>query len=311
MQQFFLSIPQDTWNIFFLVTRYVVVALILAYLVNVYVKRKNIHTDIKGRVLEWRVETYKSIHRWVMRFQSVIAAPSQDEKRYENILALTGFKIGYQGMEYTTFFDTPERLLKFCVEFDQMLNAYEGFVDYLLRHELNSLQYWLDDVVTYYGAFEETECDERWKFSDEKVHDHCELASKVLGIALQEDVNRFYHKIDEMLRDRLRNVKIAGVYSESWLTKGKRYVCDYCESVMDEKEDCRYVRMVEWFYYHVVYRYYGCRTELHTNKLDLMTIFILIHFEEQFEQDSDLWKDETVFRRMTTEFSNCFTQYLK
>lgn len=79
MQQAFLNIPQDTWNIIFLVIRYVVVALILAYLVNVYVERRIIHTDIKGRVLEWRVETYKSIHRWVMKFQSVIAAPSQDE----------------------------------------------------------------------------------------------------------------------------------------------------------------------------------------------------------------------------------------
>ena len=51
MQQVFLNIPEDTWNVIFLVVRYVAVALILAYLSNVYVKRKNIRTDIKGRVL--------------------------------------------------------------------------------------------------------------------------------------------------------------------------------------------------------------------------------------------------------------------
>lgn len=50
MQQDFLNVSSEKWSIIFLVTRYVVVALILAYITNVFVKRKAIHTDIKGRV---------------------------------------------------------------------------------------------------------------------------------------------------------------------------------------------------------------------------------------------------------------------
>jgi len=310
MQQEFLNIPQDIWSIIFLVIRYVVVTLILAYLANVYVKRKNISTDIKGRVLEWRVETYKGIHRWVMRFQSVIAAPSQDEEHYRNILAPTNFKIGYQGMEYASFFDTSERLFKFAMEFNQMMNKEEGFIDYSLKHELNSFQYWLDDVIMFYAAFGKTEYDKRWKFGEETIKRHCELASRVLGIALQKDVNTYYHKIDEMLRDRLRNIKIAGVYSESWLTNRRRKVSEYCENIMDKEEDHGYVRMVEWFYYHVLFRYYGCSSQLHQNQLGLMTIFVLIHFEEQLAKHPNLLNNKTEFMRMTTEYNNCFSQYL-
>lgn len=86
MQQEFFNMSPEAWNVIFLVIRYVMVVLILAYFTNVYVKRKNIHTDIEGRMLEWRVSTYKSIHRWVMKFQSVVAAPSQDEEHYRSLL---------------------------------------------------------------------------------------------------------------------------------------------------------------------------------------------------------------------------------
>lgn len=310
MQQDFLNIPQETWNIIFLVIRYVMVALILAYFTNVFVKRKDIYTDIKGRVLERRIETYKSIHRWVMRFQSVIAAPNQDEEHYRNILKPTRFKIGYQGMEYASFFDTPELLLKFGKEVDQMIHKEGNFIDYPLMHQLESFQYWLDDVISFYGAFVQTESDKRWKFCEEKVAKHCELAIKVMGIALQKDVNSFYHKIDNILRKRLGNIRITGVYTESWLTKCKRKACVYCENTMDKNEDSHYIRIVEWFYNNLLYRSYG-RSQLERNQSGLMQLFILIHFEEYFADNPDVLKNKKEFMRLTTEFYNCYIQYLE
>ena len=53
-----------------------------------------------------------------MIFQSVISAPNQYEEHYRNIVAPTRFKIG-QGMEYATFFDTPERLFQFVRDVNQ------------------------------------------------------------------------------------------------------------------------------------------------------------------------------------------------
>lgn len=301
---------QETWNVMFLVIRYVVVALILAYLAKVYVKRKTIHTDIEGRVLEWRVDTYKSIHRWVMKFQSVIAAPSQYEEHYRNILVPTKFKIGYQGMEYASFFDSPECLYKFGIEFNRMMNKEENFIDYSLKHHLTSFQYWLDDVVTFYGAFVQVEYDKRWRFDEKTVKDHCELACKVLGIALQKDVNRYYREIDEMLRDILRNLKISGIYTESWWVKMVRKTTMKCEAIMDKEEEKLYSHIVEWCYYHVLYRRYGC-SQLLKNQNGMMAIFMQVHFEEQFAKNPAILKDQKEVGRLTTEFYDCYTQYLR
>lgn len=310
MHQEFLNMTPSTWNIIFLVIRYVMVAMLLAYLTIVYVKRKNIRTDIKGRVLEWRVDTYKSIHRWVMKFQNVIAAPSQDEDHYRFLLAPTKFKIGYQGMEYASFFDSPERLFGFRMEFNRMMNKDEEFIDYSLTHLLNGFQYWLDDVIMFFGAFAQAECDARWEYDENTIEKHCNLASKVLGIALQKDVNKFYGQIDNMLRDRLRNLNIADVYSESWWSRIKRMATEYCESIMDKEEDTRYCRLVEWFYYHVLYRSYGC-SQLLKNQLGLMKIFVFVHFEDLFAKNPTIMKDPKEVGRLTTEYYDCYTQYLK
>lgn len=301
---------QETWNVMFLVIRYVVVALILAYLANVYVKRKTIHTDIEGRVLEWRVDTYKSIHRWVMKFQNVISAPSQYEEHYRNILVPTKFKIGYQGMEYASFFDSPECLYKFGIEFNRMMNKEENFIDYLLKHHLTSFQYWLDDVITFYGAFVQVEYDKRWRFDEKTVKDHCELACKVLGIALQKDVNKYYREIDEMLRDRLRNLKISGIYTESWWVEMVRKTAMNCEAIMDKEEETLYTYIVEWFYYHVLYRSYGC-SQLLKNQNGMMAIFMQVHFEEQFAKNPAILEDQKEVSRLTKEFYDCYTQYLR
>lgn len=87
MQQPFLNFSTSTWNVLFLVVRYVLVALLLAYLTKVFVKRKDVVTDIKGSVLEWQVETYKNIHRWVMGMKCVTAPSGQQENRFRGLLS--------------------------------------------------------------------------------------------------------------------------------------------------------------------------------------------------------------------------------
>lgn len=294
----------------FLVTRYILVALLLAYLTTVYVKKKSIHTDIKGRVFEWRVDTYKSIYRWVMQFKNVIAAPSQYEEYYRKILSQTQFKIGYQGMEYVSFFDTPERLFQFGLELKKMLNKEEDFLDYNLLHKLEEFEFWLDDVIMYYGAFAKAECDKRWKFNAKTVEQHCRLACKVLGIALQEDVNTFYAQLDDMLRDRLRNIKISDVYTESLGAKIKKNTIERCESIMREEGSTRYERGIEWLYNQVLFHTYGS-SQMRKQQFGMITVFMLIHFDEQFAKNSEIIKNQDEFIRLMTEYTDCLVKYIE
>lgn len=282
MQEEFMHLSSFSWNIIFWVTRYVLVALLLAYLGNVLVKRKDIQTDIKGRVVEWRVESFKSLHHWLMKFKSVIAPPNQDEERYRNILSISKFKIGYQGMEYASFFDTPERLLQFDMEYDQLLAKEEAFFDERLRNKLHDFQDWLGDVIVFYNAFIHAENDPKWKFGGKTVEKHCLLACKLLGIGLQEDVNTYFKQLDEMLHNRLGEIKISGVYDESKSLLEHRKAKDYYQ-----------------------------KSQLYKNQYGLMAIFVLVHFEEQFAKNPSLMKDSQRFLSLSKEYMDCYSQYLK
>ena len=308
MQEEFLLLSPSTWNLVFLIARYVMAALLLAYLTGVYVKKVDIHTDIKGSVLEWRIDTYKRIHHWVMKLQSVVAAPSQNEEQYSNILSLTKFKIGYQGMEYASFFDTPERLLSMGIELNRMLNKEEGFIDYPLKNKLEDFQCWLDDVILFYGAFYRTECDKRWKCCEQTAKANCLKACKLIGIALQEDVNRYFKELDELLRERLRNIRIEGVYTESLRTRIKKKCSEYCERIMDEEKDDWYSRLVEWLYYHLIYGTY-CSSQLLGHQTELMSIFAMTHFEDYLAKHPSVVKDKEQMMRLLKDYSECYSQY--
>lgn len=298
-----------TWHLIFWIIRYGLVAVLLAYLVCVFVKKKDIQAKTRGYVLEWRVEAYKKIHRWVMGLQSVIAAPSQDEEQYLSLLAPLKFKIGYQGMEYATLFDTPEKLLEFGMAFNKMFNQEGDQIDYILEHKLNSFQMWLDDVLMFLGAFMSTENDKQWCLDEETKEKHCNLGSKVMGIALQEDVNRYFCQIDGILRGRLRNLKIPYVYRDTLRAKLLREVTSYCERIIDQGSNGRYKSMIEWIYFHIIYRTYGC-SQLQKHRFDLFAIFAQVHFQKMFSQEPSRIKDKSEFMKMMTEYKNCYIKHL-
>ena len=308
--QFFSHLSQSTWNILFLVIRYVLVALLLAYLTKVFVKRKDVFTDIKGYVLEWRVDTYKDIHRWVMGLQSVIAPPKQKEDWFNSLLSSRRFKIGYQGMEYVSFFDSPERLLQFYTDFNRMLDKEEGFIDHELKHRLTCFQYWLDDVMDFLGAFVHTEYDKRWHYDEKTIHESCTLACQTMGIALQEDVNRFFNQIDSLLRDRLGNIKIAGVYSNSLKARISRKIAAYCERIIDKEGESHWKKAVEWFYFQVLYHEYG-RTQLQKYQQDLLTLFPLVHFDKSFANNPSIMEDQDQLVALIREYGNCYADYYR
>lgn len=245
-----------------------------------YIRKKSTITDIKGRVLEWQVETYKEIHRWLMSFKSVIAAASQDEEYYRGILSFTKFKIGYQGMEYASFFDDPMRLLKFEKEFNQMLAKSEEFVDDAMRYQLYDFRDWLDDVIVLFGTFVRTEGDISWHFQGKTLENHCILTSRVMGIALQEDVNRYFNIFDNMLRNRLGDIKISGVYS---------------------------ARRKLWSRNRPYYK----KSQLFKHQSELMTLFIMVHFENDFVKNPSWAKDQNLFMKKTTEYMDCYKRYFK
>ena len=216
-----------------------------------------------------------------MNFKSVIAPSAQDQDYYSSVLSHTKFKIGYQGMEYVSFFDTPERLLKFNIEYNQMLNKDESFVDSALKQKLDDFQEWLDNVILFYSAFVLAESDSKWGFDRKTIEKHCLLTCKMFGIALQDDVNNYYEQFNSLLRDRIRDVKIAGVYSDSKRLWNRKKAKPYYE-----------------------------KSQMHKHNGDLMTIFVLVHFEEMFVKNPAIMKNSEQLMTLMKDFSDCYVKYL-
>lgn len=280
MTQEFLNISQFTWNVIFSIIEYILVAIVLAYFGVVYNKKKERITDLKGRVTEWQVETYKDIHRWFMNFKSIIAAANQDEEHYRQIISHTKFKVGYQGMEYASFFDNPMILLNTDRELNQILDRDSDFLDESLKAKLYDLKDWFEELVEIFGAFIMTEGDSQWNLTAEKSEENCNLASKILGIALQKDVNTYFEEIDEMLRERLNKVKISGVYSKStklWSSPPK----------------------------------YLSSSQLVTKRIDLMNLFFLVHYEDEIINKPEWLSDIDLFRDKFKGYLNCYNSHIK
>ena len=297
-------------QMFFWIIRYGLVALLLTYLVNVFVKKQDIRADMEGHVLEWRVDAYKKVHRWVMGLQSIIAAPNQLEEQYKAMLASSKFKIGYQGMEYATLFDNPEKAMAFNMAFNHMLNKERNQIDYILEHKLNDFQLWIDDVIMLLGAFVSTECDKHWHMSEKEREEHCNMGCRVMGIALQKDVDNFFEQIDNILRDRLRNLKIANLYHDAIRARILRKVTDFCESVIGKEGNVWYKNMVVWLYFHYVYRTYGC-SQLQKHSSDLFAIFVKVHFHELIMNGQVKKISQKEFMKMVNEYKDMFNKHLK
>lgn len=304
MPEEFLSISKANWEIIFMILKYVIAALALAYLTVVFVKQKNNLTDLKGQILEQRIDSYKEIHRFVMRLQSLIASPSQKEECYQVFLSLSEIKTGYQGLEYCSIFQTPVHLLQFGIDINKLVEKTTIHLDYDLEQKLSEFQCWMDDVVEVTRAFAMTESDSRWHNSNIKIEQNSILACQLLGIALQDDINAFYEQFDRMLKNRLQKIRLSSISPNSLWIKTKRMISDYCEAMFDKKEKSK-TKILRWFYNHCLYRTYGC-SHLLKQKDKILTLLTLVHFSEEIEKQTFRRQSMDAFSKHMMEYQQCF-----
>lgn len=304
MSDMFLSLSKDTWDIIFLVLRYGVAALFLAYLTSIFLKRKKNVVDIKGQIYESRIESYKEIHHHVMRLQSNIASPAQKEEYYQYFISLSKFKTGYQGLEYCSIFHSPERLMQYGIETNKLDDKSTIHIDYVLEQKLTEFEWWIDDVVDILVGFVNTEKDSRWRFNKSKIDDNIVLACQLLGIVLQDDVNNFYHQFDKLLRNRLQRIRLSSIGSDSIWIKAKHKLSDHCEAVFDKKGHGK-AKFLHWIYNHILYRSYGC-SKVRRNSDKVLTLLTLVHFSEEIEKQSFRKLSQSEFAKRMQEFQLCF-----
>lgn len=303
MAEAFLSISKSTWDVIFMVLRYGVAALALAYLTSVVVKQRGNLIDVKGRILEQRIDSYKEIHHWTMRLKSLIASPAQKEQYYQYFLDVCKFRTGYQGLEYCSFFHTPVKLVQFGLDLNKLVEKSTIHLDYTLENKLTEFQWWMDDVIVLSGAFAETEANPVWRMSKQRQDRNNELATQLLGIALQEDINAFHLQLDRMLRDRLQKIRLSSIRSDSFMIRLKHKLSDACQARMNKKGKGK-ARLVRWFYNHCLYRTYGC-SQLRKRAGDVLSLLTVAHFSEEITSQKFRNQSPDLFHKQMMDYERC------
>ena len=196
-------------NMIIQIVTYILLPLIVAYITTVMTKREEVELDAQGQLLEHRVQAYAEVYRFMRKSLNRIAVPFVEEKLYADCLEGSMYKIGRQGMEYASFLSSIENIDKYSDQLERLLLTNSLYLDSKLEGELNNLQSWIANLQYLLKSFKATEEDSRWKFDAYLRNQRERYACSLLGIALQDDINRFTDNIEPLLEDKLRHPKIC------------------------------------------------------------------------------------------------------
>lgn len=193
---------------------YILVPLIIGYVTAVLTKRKEVEMEVKRDFMSRRINAYSNIHAFMRKSSLVIAPPMYLEALYSDFLDGTGFTIGDQQMEYSSYFDDYQRLESYVEELSSLIRDAGVYLEPSLRNELGNMQEWYKDVMNLLRAFKRTEADETWNIPEESQNIKLKLGCNLLGIALQHDINHFSNSIEEKISDKLRHPKLENWYEK-------------------------------------------------------------------------------------------------
>lgn len=188
---------------------YILLPLVVAYFTTVMNKRKEVQLEAQGQLLEHRIQAYAEIYRFMRQNLLRIAVPHVEETLYADCLEGSKYKIGRQGMEYASYLSSIERIEQYSDQLKHLLLANRLYIEPKLLCELNSLQEWIENYHKLIKAFKATEENPRWNFDADLRRTKVRFACSLLGIALQEDINRFSSNIEPVLEERLRHPRIS------------------------------------------------------------------------------------------------------
>ena len=291
----------------FLIIKYIVVALIIAYFTIVLARRKKVDIELKGEFLEHKLQAYVRIHTFLVKTQDVIASPIYLEHYYQTLINGTPFKIGDQKMEYSSFFNSFEKFDAYQKELKDIISWNSIYLDYSLENILLEMQCWIEDIHDMLSAFIKTERDGSWKFSQKQQEDHINLACQIFGIVLQNDINNFSHKINNKLARRLQHPRLGKWYHESCFDKFLSKLSEYCEKRADGKSN-RKKSLLQLFYLYILHPAYGC-SQFNKYPSFLIVVLAFIHWSDKYTRDEF---DELELEKravMINGFHKCFIKY--
>lgn len=190
------------------IIKYIISPLVIAYIAIVMTKRKEVELEAKKQLFSNRIHAYADLYRFMRRNEELIVVPRVEEELYVDCLEGSDYKIGIQGMEYVSYLHSIEDINNYICQLEKFCIGNELYLEPYLRTELENLMQWMTHLAKLITAFNATVTEEKWKFDEVTRNYKIRYACSLMGIALQNDIQKFTDNIEPVLAKRLRHPKL-------------------------------------------------------------------------------------------------------
>jgi hypothetical protein len=295
-------------DIIFLVAKYLIVALLLAYITSIFRKKKEVEVDVKAAKLEKQLEANVRIHKLLMETERHIAPAKKDELYYNSFLDGLYFKMDSTLHSYPKCFDSKENFENYYDKIRHEVQRDGPFLNYSMANHLSELMLWMEDIISLMETFSAVEAEPKWHFSQQVQYAHCSLAIKLLGVSLQNDAKKFMDSLREMFSNKLRHPSLSNWKDMTLSDKVNKYLSEKIEHNLDNNNSKQ--SLACWLYYDVLHHSYG-RSQLVTRRSYMIILLARVHYSSKYNTEEFYSLKDDEADRIMTDFYNSFVKNSK
>lgn len=290
--------------------KYLVAALIVAYFTSVFMKRKEVKLDVEVMKLEKQLQANVRLHKKLMGIEHHIAPAQETEAYYNEFIERLPYKIDPTLNSYPKCFDTIEKLEEFHDELLHEKRKDEPFLDYKTVNTLDDILCWLEDIDDILTRFVKFESDCKWNYSEETQKQNSNLAIRIFGLALQNDINNFEKNLSHLFQKKLHKPRLSVWKQMGLRDRIHKTISSKCEK---EKDGNNWQsRITSWIYYNILFPLYG-RSQfiLHSKDGNNVLLLMFVHYSPQMEPNDyfDLPREKQL--SLLTDFHTTLVKYFK
>lgn len=290
--------------------KYLVAALIVAYFTSVFMNRKEVKLDVEATKLEKQLQANVRLHKILLGIEHHIAPAQRIEVYYNQFIDRLPYKIDPTLNTYPSCFDSIEKLENFHDELLHEKRRDEPFLDYKTLNTLDDMLSWLEDIVGLLTRFAKVESDVKWKYSEETRKQNTNLAVKIFGLALQNDIDKFETRLSHLFQKKLHKPRLSVWKQMNLRDRIHKTISSKCENEKDGKN--RKSRIASWIYYNVLYPLYGrSQFMLHSQDGNNALLLMFVHYSPKMEPEEyfDLTRERQL--ALLKDFHSSLTKYFK
>lgn len=252
VEQDFQGIPKYIWDGIFAVLDVMVVGLLLAYVASKYQHRKEVEWKLRGNLLEKRIESYQRVCSLIYDLSNQHDPTETEQKEIDRLLEKPNVVIPI--VKYADIYSSEQSFQSFRMRLEQLIAQEKLFLDYQTLLHLECMQFYFAQVADVIRGFVAGERNPANEFTSNQIDKHIEIGLKAFGIALNNDMSKWYGTTDQLLAEKMRclEIKPRKYLLDRWWDEWTDNLLDWAIS-HDKKggffKFCIYLKIGRWDFF--------------------------------------------------------------